>query len=150
MLSCQPLPTFATPVTGWLLFVVCLFLPRMGGLGPSSAPSIQQTRPTSPRCDSKNLLPGLQSRGPHVSYPCACERPIQAIPFARRMYNWVDALGGWEWEGMHAFVRRNFYHAGHGSGMTKVWYQCVGIKTENPMTNERKKLGSDVQPFCAN
>jgi hypothetical protein len=84
------------------LVVVCLFLPRMGGLGPSSAPSIQRTRPTLPRCHSKNALLALRSCDRRRGYPCTCKRPIQAIPFTRCMYNWGDAPGGWK--GVHAFV----------------------------------------------
>ena len=25
--------------------------------------------------------------------------------------------------------------------LRKVWYECVGIKIKNPMTNERRKVG---------
>ena len=99
------------------LVVVCLFLPRMGGLGPSYAPFIQRTRPLPlvVRRHSKNALPGLWSCGRCGGYPCACKRPIQVIPFARRMYDWDDVLGGGE--GRHAFVRRDFHRFGHGSGV---------------------------------
>jgi hypothetical protein len=113
MLDCHPPPTFATSVASWLLFVYpsC----RWGCLWPSSAPPIQPTCPTPPCHHSKNALPGLPSCGHRGGYPCACKRPVQAISFARCMYIWGDALGGWE--GMHALVWRDFYCVGHGSGV---------------------------------
>jgi hypothetical protein len=102
------------------LVVVFLSLPRIGDLRPSSAPSIQRTRPTPPHCRSKNALTGLWSCGRRNGCPCACEQPILTIPFARRMYNWGDELGG-GWEGMHAFVRHNFHHVSNGSGVFSGW-----------------------------
>jgi hypothetical protein len=94
----------------------CLSIPSAdGGLVPSSAPSIHWTRPTLPRRHSKNALPGLRSCGRCDDCPCAHERPISAIPFARRMYNWGNVPEGWE--GMHAFVRCDFHCIGHGSGV---------------------------------
>jgi len=56
------------------LIVVFLSLPRIGDLRPC---------PTPPRCHSRNVSRGLQSCGRRDGYPCACQRHILTIPFAR-------------------------------------------------------------------
>jgi hypothetical protein len=63
------------------------------------------------------------------------------------------------WEGRHAFFWRDFHRVGYvyivsfvsgwpslyvkvkrAENLRKVWYEGVGIKIENPMTKERRKV----------
>jgi hypothetical protein len=76
----------------------CLFTPLAagGGLGASSAPPIQQTRPTPPRRCSKNESSGLRSCGHRDGYPCACERPSLSITRARDVHEWGSTGEWWE------------------------------------------------------
>ena len=73
-----------------LLVDCCLFIPLVdgGGLGPSSAPPIQQTHPPPPCRHSKNLLPRQRSRGglDICPYAYARERPILAITHAWELH----------------------------------------------------------------
>jgi len=95
------------------LIVVFLPLSRSGGgLGASSAPPIQRTRPTPPRCHSKNESPGLRSCGHHDGYPCARERPNLAITRPRGMYEWGNIREGWE--GGDGVVWSNFRRVRYG------------------------------------
>ncbi len=74
----------------------CLYTPPAdgGGLGASSAPPIQRTRPTPPRCRSKNESPGLRSCGRRDGYPCARERPSLAITRTRDVHEWGSTRSG--------------------------------------------------------
>ena len=85
-LACLSPPTFAAPVTSWLLFVYPSS--RWGGLGPSSAPPIQQTRPTPSHRHSKNLLPGLRSCDACDTCPCVRKWPFLAITRVRVVREW--------------------------------------------------------------
>ena len=95
------------------LIVVFLPLSRSGGgLGASSAPPIQRTRPTPPRRRSKNESPGLRSCGHCDGYPCARERPNLAITRARDVHEWGNTRKGWE--GGDGVVWSDFRRVRHG------------------------------------
>jgi hypothetical protein len=157
VVACRPAHVHRPTLTLPSLVDCCFFTPPADGggrLGASSAPPIQRTRPTPPRRRSKNASRGCGVAATATAIPAlasgqfwptpspgACTTgatrgrggragmlSFGAISIASAMVSECFCSGLWK------SLRRE------GIILRKVWYEGVGIKIENLLTNERRKV----------